>query len=96
MFNAPAIIFLTVPKKSPAWSVFDLGFFAQSIMLLAINRGLGIMPANSMVSYPDLVRKYAKIPEDEAVGYIDKNAEINDPKFIPARVPFEKIYKLTK
>ncbi|CDI57676.1 Protein of unknown function [Lactobacillus helveticus CIRM-BIA 951] len=26
MFNAPAIIFLTVPKKSPAWSVFDLGF----------------------------------------------------------------------
>lgn len=25
-----------------------------------------------------------------AVGYIDKNAEINDPKFIPARVPFEK------
>lgn len=55
-----------------------------------------------MVSYPDLVRKYAKIPEDEAVGmaiavgYIDKNAEINDPKFIPARVPFEKNYKLTK
>lgn len=75
MFNAPAIIFLTVPKKSPA---------------------------HSMVSYPDLVRKYAKIPEDEAVGmaiavgYIDKNAEINNPKFIPARVPFEKIYKLTK
>ena len=30
MFNAPAIIFLTVPKKSPAWSVFDLGIFAQS------------------------------------------------------------------
>ncbi|CDI57677.1 Nitroreductase [Lactobacillus helveticus CIRM-BIA 951] len=65
-------------------------------MLLAINRGLGIMPAHSMVSYPDLVRKYAKIPEDEAVGmaiavgYIDKNAEINDSKFIPARVPFEK------
>lgn len=102
MFNAPAIIFLTVPKKSPAWSVFDLGIFAQSIMPLAINRGLGIMPAHSMVSYPDLVRKYAKIPEDEAVGmaiaigYIDKNAEINDPKFIPARVPFDKIYKLTK
>lgn len=101
-FNAPAIIFLTVPKKSPAWSVFDLGIFAQSIMLLAVNRGLGIMPAHSMVSYPDLVRKYAKIPENEAVGmaiavgYIDKKAEVNDPKFIPARVPFDQIYKVTE
>lgn len=102
MFNAPAIIFLTVPQKSPAWSVFDLGIFAQSIMLLAVNRGLGIMPAHSMVSYPDLVRKYAGIPENEAVGmaiaigYIDKNAEINDPIFIPKRVPFSKIYKVSK
>lgn len=68
MFNAPAIIFLTIPKQSPAWSVFDLGIFAQSIMLLAINRGLGVMPAHSMVSYPDLVRKYANIPDDESVG----------------------------
>lgn len=102
MFNAPAIVFLTVPKKSPAWSVFDLGIFAQSIMLLAVNRGLGIMPAHSMVSYPDLVRKYARIPEDESVGmaialgYIDKNAEVNDPVYIPKRVPFDKIYKVTK
>ena len=101
MFNAPAIIFLTIPRKSPAWSVFDLGIFAQSIMLLAVNRGLGIMPAHSMVSYPDLVRKYAGIPEDEyvgmaiAVGYIDKNAEINDPVFIPKRVPFNRIYKVS-
>lgn len=101
-FNAPAIIFLTIPKQSPAWSVFDLGIFAQSIMLLAINRGLGIMPAHSMVSYPDLVRKYAGIPDDEsvgmaiAVGYVDKNAEVNDPVFIPERVPFDKIYKITK
>ncbi len=71
-------------------------------MLLAVNRGLGIMPAHSMVSYPDLVRKYTGIPEDEyvgmtiAVGYIDRNAEINDPVFIPKRVPFSKIYKVTK
>ena len=54
-----------------------------------------------MVSYPDLVRKYAGISEDEyvgmaiAVGYIDKNAEINDPVFIPKRVPFNKIYKVS-
>lgn len=102
MFNAPAIIYLTIPKISPAWSVFDLGIFAQSLMLVAIDNGLAIMPAHSLVSYPDLVRKYANIPKDQlvgmavAVGYPDRSAEVNDPKFYPARVPFEKIYKLNK
>ncbi|MCT7707654.1 MAG: nitroreductase, partial [Lactobacillus iners] len=49
-----------------------------------------------------LVREYAQIPDDEAVGmaiavgYIDKNAEINDPKFIPKRVPFNEIYKVVE
>lgn len=102
MFNAPVIVFLTIPRKSPAWSVFDLGIFAQSIMLNAINNGLSVMPAHSLVSYPDMVRKYTGIPEDESVGmaiglgYKDNAAEVNDPKFYPDRVPFEKIFKLTK
>lgn len=102
MFNAPLIVFLTIPLKSPAWSVFDLGIFAQSIMLNAINNGLCVMPAHSLVSYPDVVRKYAHIPDDEAVGmaiglgYKDNSAEVNDPKFFPPRVPFEKIYKISK
>lgn len=102
MFNAPAIAFLTIPKISPAWSVFDLGIFAQSLMLSAINNGISVMPAHSLVSYPDLVRKYAGISENEivgmaiALGYRDNGAEVNDPKFYPDRVPFEKIYKLSK
>jgi len=55
-----------------------------------------------MVSFPELVRKYAEIPNSEIVGmaiglgYKDKTAEVNDPKFIPDRLPFEKIYKLVK
>ena len=102
MFNAQDVAFLTIPRTSPAWSVYDLGIFSQSIMLLAINEGLSIMPAHSMVSYPELVRKYCKIPEDELVGmaiglgYQDNAAEVNDPKFYPDRLPFKKIYKLIK
>lgn len=102
MFNAPAIVFLTIPKISPAWSVFDLGIFAQSIMLIAINNGLSVMPAHSLVSYPELVRKHAGIPDTEMVGmaiglgYPDRSAEVNDPKFFPNRVAFEKIFKLSK
>ena len=102
MFNAQDVAFLTIPRTSPAWSVYDLGIFSQSIMLLALNEGLSIMPAHSMVSYPELVRKYCKIPEDELVGmaiglgYQDNAAEVNDPKFYPDRLPFKKIYKLIK
>lgn len=102
MFNAPVIVFLTIPKKSPAWSIFDLGIFAQSLMLEAINNGVAVMPAHSLVSYPELVRQYAKIPSSEAVGmgiglgYPDHSAEVNEAKYFPHRVPFNKIYKLTK
>ncbi len=102
MFNAQDVAFLTIPRTSPAWSVYDLGIFSQSIMLLALNEGLSIMPAHSMVSYPELVRKYCKIPEDElvgmaiALGYQDNAAEVNDPRFYPDRLPFKKIYKLIK
>lgn len=102
MFNAPAILYLTIPKHSPAWSVFDLGIFAQSIMLIAINNGLSTMPAHSLVAYPELVRKYSGIPEDEmvgmgiALGYSEKNAEINAPRYIPERVEFNKIFKISK
>ncbi|CCI87475.1 nitroreductase [Lactobacillus gigeriorum] len=102
MFNAPVVVYLTIPMQSPAWSVFDLGIFAQSLMLIALNRGIATMPAHSLVSYPDLVRKYASIPEDEMVGmaiglgYPDKTAEVNDPKYFPDRLPLDGIYKLSK
>lgn len=102
MFNAQDIVFLTIPKASPIWSVFDLGIFAQSIMLLAIDAGLAIIPAHSMVSYPKVVRKYTKIPDEELVGmaiglgYRDNAAEVNDSKYIPNRLPTEEVYKLVK
>lgn len=102
MFNAPVILYLTIPRKSPAWSVFDLGIFAQSIMLLAIDNGLSVMPAHSLVSYPEIIHEAAKIPDNEMIGmaiglgYRDNGAEVNDPKFYPRRVPFEKIFKISK
>jgi nitroreductase len=102
LFDAPVIVFLTIPKQSPAWSVFDLGIFAQSIMLHAIDAGLATMPAHSLVSYPNTVRKIVGIPENESVGmaiglgYPDRGAAVNDKKFIPDRLPLAKIYKLKK
>ena len=100
LFNAPVIVFLTIPKQSPAWSIFDLGGFLQTLMLAANNRGLSTMPAHAFVKYPEVIRKYLNIPEDETIGigiglgYPNKKATINDYK--SKRVPLDEILKIKK
>lgn len=100
LFNAPVIVFLTIPKKSPAWSIFDLGAFSQTLMLAANNRGLSTMPAHAFVKYPDIIRKYLDIPEDESIGigiglgYPNKKATIN--KYKSKRVPLDEVLKIKK
>lgn len=100
LFNAPVIVFLTIPKQSPAWSIFDLGGFSQTLMLAANNRGLSTMPAHAFVKYPEVIRKYLNIPEDETIGigiglgYPNKKATINDYK--SRRVPLDEILKIKK
>lgn len=100
LFNAPVIVFLTIPKQSPAWSIFDLGGFSQTLMLAANNRGLSTMPAHAFVKYPEVIRKYLDIPEDETIGigiglgYPNKKATINNSK--SKRVPLDEILKIKK
>lgn len=100
LFNAPIIVFLTIPKKSPAWSIFDLGAFSQTLMLAANNRGLSTMPAQAFVKYLDVIRKYLDIPEDESIGigiglgYPNKKATINNYK--SKRVSLDEILKIKK
>ena len=100
LFNAPVIVFLTIPKQSPAWSIFDLGGFSQTLMLAANNRGLSTMPAHAFVKYPEVIRKYLDIPEDETIGigiglgYTNKKATINNYK--SKRVPLDEILKIKK
>lgn len=100
LFNAPVIVFLIIPKQSPAWSIFDLGGFSQTLMLAANNRGLSTMPAHAFVKYPEVIRKYLDIPEDETIGigiglgYPNKKATINNYK--SKRVPLDEILKIKK
>ena len=56
LFNAPVIVFLTIPKQSPAWSIFDLGGFSQTLMLAANNRCLSKLPSHGFVKYPVVIR----------------------------------------
>lgn len=99
LFNAPTLVFMTIPKKSPAWSIFDLGAFSQTLMLSAQSRGINTMPAHAIVKFPDVIRKYVPIPDEESIGmgiglgYADKKASINN--YRAKRLPVDSILTFT-
>ena len=83
LYNAPALAILTIPKQSTAWSIYDLGAFAQTLMLAATDRGVATMPAYAFVKYPTLVHRTLQVPDDQlaamgiALGYSDETRQIN-------------------
>lgn len=62
-FNAPIVLYLCMDRTLTPWSIFDLGLFAQSLMLAAQHYGVGSAPAVSLAAHPDLIRAELKIPE---------------------------------
>lgn len=99
LFNAPVLIYLTIPKNSSYWTIFDLGAFSQTLMLSAYGKGLGSMPAYEIVKYPKLIRQFMEIPDDQtiamgiALGYPDEK-KINS--FVSDREEVEKMLEIKK
>jgi nitroreductase len=66
-----------------SWSVFDMGLFAQSIILAAHSFGLGTCLQASIAGYPDAVRQLLGVPEEKllvlgiSVGYPDLEDPMN-------------------
>jgi nitroreductase len=56
-FNAPVVVFICMDAVLGPWSIFDLGFFTQSFLLAAREKGLDTAPAYRLISYPELVRE---------------------------------------
>jgi len=83
LYNAPAILFLTLPRDYSLWSLYDLGAFGQTLMLTATDKRLGSMTAYQLIKYPDVLRKSLPISNDEviisgiALGYRDNTAPVN-------------------
>ena len=94
LFNAQAVLYITIPKGSPLWSVHDLGAFSAMLALAAFDKGLGAINAYALVSRPDAVREIMGIGEDEtlAVGIaLGHPADSELAAFAPTRVDVEKI-----
>ncbi len=83
-FHAPAIIYITIPKKSTMYQAYDAGAFGYGITLAAHERGLSSIPAHEFIRFPEEIRAVFDIPEEEAIfmgigiGYPDEEAGINN------------------
>ncbi len=82
-YGAPCVLFLFMDSTLTSWSVFDMGLFAQSIILAAHSFGLGSCLQASVANHPDSVREFLGIPRTKrlvlgiSMGYPDLEAAIN-------------------
>lgn len=84
LFGAPCIIIACISRDSAVeYAMLDVGLIAQTICLLAHDRGLGTCLMAGAVGYPEDLRKIASIPEDRliilgiAMGYPDYDSPVN-------------------
>ena len=82
-YNAPHGIFLFQDKALTEWSLFDLGLFAQNLMLSAHAKGLGSVPQAFLTDYAKEVKEFLGLPESKrlvlgiSIGYPDSEAPAN-------------------
>ena len=84
LFGAPCLLVACVSKDVRIeYAMFDIGLIIQTVCLLACDRGLGTCIMAASVGYPDLLRKFALIPQDRqiiigvAMGYPDQDFSLN-------------------
>ena len=94
-YNAPHGIFLYQDDSLSQWSLFDLGIFAQSLMLAAHARGLGTVPQAFAVDYARQTKEFLGIPGNKrlvlgmSIGYPDTDSPANQLR--TDRAPAEEI-----
>jgi nitroreductase len=82
-YGAPCALFLFMDRTLGSWSIFDMGLFAQSIVLAAHSFGVGSCLQAMLVNYPAAVREFLEIPETKqlvigiSLGYPDLEARLN-------------------
>lgn len=67
LFNAPALVYITIEREVSPWMVYDVGAFSQSFLLAAANEQIDTIPAYEIVKYPDDIRKKMAIPDNEMI-----------------------------
>jgi len=82
-YDAPHAIYLFQDDSLSQWSLFDLGLFAQSLMLAAHAKGLATVPQAFATDYAMVVKNALDIPSSKrlvlglSIGYPDLDAPVN-------------------
>jgi nitroreductase len=92
-FGAPVGLFFSLDRNlgRPQWA--DVGMYMQTVMLLAVERGLSTCAQEFWARYPKTVAEFVGLPDDHmlfsgmALGYADETAPINGLR--TRRDPFE-------
>ncbi len=96
-YGAPHVLYLYQDAALPEWSIFDMGLFAQTLMLAAHAKGVGTVPQAFVIDYSDVVKKFLGLTEGKrlvlgmSVGYPDAESHVN--KFDSARVSTDEMLK---
>jgi len=97
-FGAPVGLFFCIDRNlgPPQWA--DLGMYMQTVMLLAVERGLDTCPQEFWSGFPRAIAEFLKLPDDlmvfsgMAMGYRDDTHPINN--WRTRRDPFEAFAEL--
>jgi len=82
-FGAPVGIIITMESSMGESQALDIGIFAQTLMLVARERGLDTCPQVSWTLWPKAVKEAMEIPRDEKImvgislGYGAADAPVN-------------------
>ncbi|MCW9013893.1 MAG: nitroreductase family protein [Gammaproteobacteria bacterium] len=94
-YHAPHAIYLYQDASLSPWSIFDIGLFAQSLMLAANASGLGSVPQAFATDYAKQVKGFLGIADSKrlivgmSIGYPDMTLPIN--QLSTDRVPTEEL-----
>ena len=97
-YGAPHGIFLFQDASLTSWSLFDLGLFAQNLMLTAHAFGLGTVPQAFLTDYAQHVKKFLEIVESKrlvlgiSIGYPDMDSPVNS--YRTERVSTDELLKI--
>jgi nitroreductase len=97
-YSAPHGIFLFQDSSLTLWSLFDMGLFAQSLMLAAHAHGLGTVPQAFLTDYSQQIKEFLGIPGSKrlilgiSIGYPDLTSPVNS--FRPDRVNRDEIVRV--
>jgi len=82
-YGAPCVLFLFIDSSLGLWSVFDMGLFAQNLILAAHSFGVESCLQASVTNYAGAIRKFLGVPETKqliigiSIGYPDTEAKLN-------------------